>query len=119
MTQIENLMKHLGCTKEEAEDIIQADKAIDQGKPTSFDLPKEKEKEALKEAHKGKTIAYNFTKRERKPDVTKENFVQVLADFLNDKAENVNITNKNRQVAFDLDGDSYELTLVKKRKPKK
>ena len=33
--------------------------------------------------------------------------------------ENIEITNKERQIAFKIGEDMFELTLVQKRKPKK
>ena len=43
--KIENLMKRLECTEEEALDIIKNDEIIDKGGRTEFDLPIDKEKE--------------------------------------------------------------------------
>ena len=45
---IETVMEKLGCTREEAEDVLKWDKAIDKGEKTPFDRPEEKEKEAKK-----------------------------------------------------------------------
>ena len=45
-----------------------------------------------------------------------------LAKFLSDSSEfcpeNVEIVNKERQIAFRINEDAFELTLVQKRKPK-
>ena len=43
-TQIERIMRGLKCSREEAEQILADDKAIDRGERMSFDLDKEKEK---------------------------------------------------------------------------
>ena len=45
---IEKHIKLLGCTREEAIDIIETDKIIDKGGRTQYDLSKEQEKEAMK-----------------------------------------------------------------------
>lgn len=115
--QVAKLMKTLGCTREEAIDIIQADSDIDHGKRVSFDLSKEDEKKAKKYAncdtHKRvkKTV-------ERKPDEEKEAIVAEIAEFFDKKSgfptENVEIINKNRQIRFSIGENWYEITLVKK-----
>ena len=116
-TQVAKLIKTLGCTREEAIDIIQADSDIDHGKRVSFDLSKEDEKRAKKYAncdtHKRvkKTV-------ERKPDEEKEAIVAEIAEFFDKKSgfptENVEIINKNRQIRFSIGENWYEITLVKK-----
>ena len=64
--QIENLMRSLGCTVEEAKDIIETDKRIDKGEKL-FSLTPEQEKASKKARSVAKSpTAYNFTKRERK-----------------------------------------------------
>jgi hypothetical protein len=115
--QVAKLMKTLGCTREEAIDIIQADSDIDHGKRVSFDLSPEDEKRAKKYAncdtHKRvkKTV-------ERKPDEEKEAIVAEIAEFFDKKSgfstENVEIINKNRQIRFSIGENWYEITLVKK-----
>lgn len=115
--QVAKLMKTLGCTREEAIDIIQADSDIDHGKRVSFDLSVEDEKRAKKYAncdtHKRvkKTV-------ERKPDEEKEAIVAEIAEFFDKKSgfptENVEIINKNRQIRFSIGENWYEITLVKK-----
>ena len=88
---IETIMEKLGCTREEAEDVLKWDKAIDKGEKTPFDLPEEKEKEAkkmIKADRKKKTpTAYKFEKRERKANPTKGAIIAELAEFLKEKAK--------------------------------
>ena len=61
-------------------------------------------------------------KRSRKENPTKASIISELAKFLEHDSENacveVNITNKERQIAFKIGENAYELTLVQKRKPK-
>ena len=85
----------------------------------------EQQKVAQKYAHAGtrKTpTAYKFTKRERKPNATKAGIIDELSKFLTEKSdfstENVTILNKERQISFKIGDETYELTLVQKRKPK-
>ena len=120
-SQKEKLMRTLGCTEEEALDIIASDKAIDQGKRVAFDLDPEREKMAKKMANAGtkKPTVYKFdTKnKKRKENPTKGGIIQYLYECLADY-ENVAITNKERQIAFSANGNDYELTLVQKRAKK-
>lgn len=119
-------MDGLKCDRAEAEQVYEYDKAVDHDEKTEFDLPPDKLKIAQKQAHTGtrKTpTAYKFTKRERKPNATKGGLITELAKFLTESSEfsteNVEITNKERQIAFEIGGEKFELTLVQKRKPKK
>lgn len=126
--QIESMRK-LGFTDEEIEDVIKADDAIDHGEKVDFDLDPEKEKEAKKYIKSGtrKTpVNYQLDntggKRSRKENPTKNAIISEIAKFLEETSENacenVVITNKERQIAFTIGENSYELTLVQKRKPK-
>ena len=124
-SQKEKLMRVLDCTAEEAEDIIATDKMIDQGKRTPYDLDPETEKMAKKFANskeKKKPTVYNFQKRERKANPTKGGIIAELAKFLEENSEfateNVEITNKERMISFKIGDETFELTLVQKRKPK-
>lgn len=125
MTQKEKIMKNLGVSEVEAEEILMADKMIDRGERMAFDLDPQKEKLAKKMANTHTRTVYNFdTKnRKRKENPTKSGIIAELARFLAENSENacenVEITNKERQIAFKVGDNSYELTLVQKRKPKK
>lgn len=119
--QKEKLIRTLGCTEEEALDIIASDKAIDQGKRVEFDLDPEREKMAKKMANAGtkKPTVYKFDTKDkkRKENPTKAGIIQYLFECLTDY-DNVVIGNKERQITFSTGGENYELTLVQKRKPK-
>ena len=125
-TQKEKLMRVLKISEEEAIDIIKADKAIDAGKRTEFDLDPEKEKMAKKFAnakeHKKSINLEKGGKRPKKENATKAGIIAEITQFLMENAsfsaENVEITNKERQIAFKIGENAYELTLVQKRKPK-
>lgn len=122
--EITAMMEKLHCSKEEAEDVIKWDKAIDHGERTPFDLDPEKEKAAKKFANsttKKRPPNYSLEgakpRQTRKENPTKGGIIQYLYECLADY-ENVAITNKERQIAFSANGNDYELTLVQKRKPK-
>lgn len=120
-SQKERIMRSLGVSEAEAEEIIAFDKAIDRGERTEYDLDPDKEKEAKKMANVRNhrtTGVYNLNKRERKANPTKASIIAELCAFLTENSENVTITNKERQIAFRIGENDYELTLVQKRKPK-
>ena len=122
-------MRVLDVSAEEADEILKADKAIDRGERVPFDLSPEQEKMAKKFANvdtkkrKAPTV-YNLDARgkARKENPTKASIIAELAKFLTENSENacemVEITNKERQIAFKIGENAYELTLVQKRKPK-
>lgn len=122
---IERIMTGLKVSEAEAKEIYAYDCAIDQGQRTEYDLPADKAKIAQKFAHAGTRKAptvFKFGKKERKPNATKGGIIAELAEFLeknsNFSTEQVEITNKERQIAFRIGENDYELTLVQKRKKK-
>ena len=128
-TQKERIMRILDVSAEEADEILKADKAIDRGERVPFDLSPEQEKMAKKFANvdtkkRKKPTVYNLDARgkARKENPTKASIIAELAKFLTETSENacemVEITNKERQIAFKIGENAYELTLVQKRKPK-
>ena len=120
-TQVEKYMRLLKCTKEEAEEMIACDKAIDRGERVYFDLDPQAEKQAKKYANTGtRKTSGEKTERKRKENPTKATIISEIAQFLTENGyEMVNITNKERQIAFKVGENDYEFTLVQKRKPKK
>lgn len=56
----------------------------------------------------------------RKPDENKRTLIAWMFDelMLVEAAKNVTVTNAERMIAFEYEGENYELTLTKKRKPK-
>lgn len=120
-SQIERIMNGLKCSREEAEQILADDKAIDRGERMSFDLDKETEKQAKKYARTG-TRQTNGEKieRKRKENPTKASIIAEIANFLTENGyDSVEITNKERQIALKVGENAFELTLVQKRTPKK
>ena len=125
--KVSDIMRLLDCTEEEALDVIETDKIIEQGGRTKYDLPIEQEKEAMKfgavKDRKAKDKEGNMRGKVRAENPTKSGIISNLAEFLtemsNFECENVRITNKERQIAFKCGENDYELTLVQKRKPKK
>ena len=118
--QIAKLMHILGCSEEEAKQIIADDKAIDRGERMAFDLDPQAEKQAKKYANTGTRQTNGAkTERKRKENPTKATIISEIAQFLTENGyEMVEITNKERQIALKVGENAYEITLVQKRKPK-
>lgn len=58
-------------------------------------------------------------KREVKKDPTKVAFIHYLEEWLsNTNVENVHIVNEQKEVAFQINGEEYSLSLIKHRAPK-
>lgn len=120
-SQKEKLMRLLGCSEAEADDIIASDKAIDKGEKVAFDLTPEQQREVKKYRAVGtrKTDKTQPSERKRKENPTKATVIAEIAQFLTENGyESVEITNKERQIAFKVGENAYEFTLVQKRKPK-
>lgn len=127
--QILRIRQGLKCSREEAVEIFLADKAIDRGERMPFDLDPETEKMAKKfanvqERKKKAPTVYNFdtSTKKRKENPTKSGIIAEIAKFLQENSENacenVIITNAERQISFTIGENTYEFTLVQKRKPK-
>ena len=124
-SQKERIMQGLGVDETTAEQILACDKAIDRGERMEFDLSPELEKQAKKminvQEHK-KPFVPTFKKVERKENVTKSEIIAEIVAFLSENptlcAENVQILNKERQISFQKGENTFEITLVQKRKPK-
>jgi hypothetical protein len=124
--QIENLRK-LGLSEEEIADVLTSDKEIDKGAKL-FELTDEQKKVAKKMSNAGerkKPTTYkldNTANKRKKENPTKGGIIAELAQFLTENSafafENVEIVNKERQISMIFDGNTYELTLSQKRKPK-
>lgn len=122
-SQKEKLMRVLDLTEEEAEEVLAYDKAVDHNEKTEFDLTKEQQKVAksmtISKEHKTPTVK---TPKKREENTTKTGIIAKIAEFLAENAEIgaefVEITNKERQIAFKIGENTYEFTLVQKRKLK-
>lgn len=118
--RLETIMRNLKCSRAEAEQILADDKAIDRGERMDFDLSPEAEKQAKKYANTGTRQANGQkTERKRKENPTKATVIAEIAQFLTENGyEMVEILNKERQIGFKVGENTYELTLVQKRRAK-
>lgn len=119
----------LGLSREEAEAMFAHDKLVDKGQIMEWDLPPEEHKKAMKYANSDEKkrkapTAYKFdtSTKKRKENPTKAGIIAEIAKFLTEMSdfalEKMEITNKERMIAFQIGENSFELTLVQKRKPK-
>lgn len=128
MSQIEALMK-LGMTEAEAREVLEADKVIEKGKEKlDFDLSPEQEQEAKKMRQadrEKKPFIPDLKKRERKPNEDKRFLIAAIEWMLttdveqsgdNVCADDVVITNPERQVDFTYRGTRYRIVLSAPRK---
>lgn len=122
--QIAKMMKNLGCTEEEAKQLLADDAAIDSGKKL-FELTDEQKKASKQARATGtkKRTAYKFDKRERKPNEVKRwiiERVKILCEGweLNGDALDVKVVNIERAIDFQIDGRNFTLTLTEHRPPK-
>lgn len=120
--QIDKLMTLLECTEEQAKDIIEYDKAVDRMKTTAeinSDLTEEQKaiSKKYRQADRKPTV-YDFSKRERKADNTKRGLIELVAETLKEQevCENVEITNKERQIDFEWGGRKLRIVLSAPRK---
>ena len=124
-TQKERIMRVCGVSAKEADEILKTDKEIDKGIKQPFDLSEDAEKVAKSFARctdRKKPIILDNKPRERKANPTKGGIIAEIAQFLTEKSafavENLEITNKERQITFKISENNYEITLIQKRKPK-
>ena len=116
--KIAKLMKLLDCTREEAISVIEDDKRIDKGEKL-FELTAEQKKVAKQSCATGtkKRTVYKFdSAKSKKKDTEKEEIVQKFFEFAQNFTENCEIVNANREISFELGGNSYSLVLSKHRK---
>lgn len=113
--EIQKAMKVLGLTEQEAREMLEADRKIDKGEKL-YELSPEQEKASKKARSTGtkKPTVYNFdtTKKKRKECPDKQHLVNLLAESLADECQNIEITNKERELTFQFNGTGYRLTLA-------
>lgn len=125
--KIKNLMETLEVTREEAMEII------------AFDNEEFEIEEVQEMTEKAKKIQKTETKRGRKPKAestgmagvtqqkrakkenpTKQTIIEQLFKAIQEleNVQNAECTNKEKTIMFELDGNTFEIDLKQKRKPK-
>ena len=107
--QIDRLMQTLNITEEEARQMIADDEAIDHGADL-FPLTPEQEK-ASKKARSTGTRAYTFTKRERKPDLDKQELIERLWVEIFKLDCYAKVENPERQIDFTYHDRKFRIVL--------
>ena len=121
---VERLMKNGRYSLAEAREIAIDDWRIDHGDRCEWEPTVEEEK-AMRKATKvvgERKKSAAPVKRERKEDEVKQALINLLAAALGDgdlDIADIEITNKERMIAFTVGDDSFEVMLTKKRKAKK
>ena len=111
--KIENLINVLGCSREEAIDIIESDKRIDKGEKL-FELTAEQEK-ASKQARQAdrKPTVYKLDntegKRSKKADNDKSEIMRKLLDCFDEY--NPQIINAEREFTFTYNERKFKIVL--------
>lgn len=125
--QIEN-MKKMGLSDKEIQELLEYDKRVEHGED-DYKLTPEQEKvskEARKTGTRKAPTVYKLDntggKRSKKENPAKKEIIAEIFKFLNENADfevkNSEIINPERMIAFKSGLESYEITLICKRKPK-
>ena len=118
--EIFHLMNKLGCTRQEAIDIIRTDKQINKMTvaEATADLSKE-QKQAIKTATITHTKERKPVKRERKIDAIKKRFINGIRIYLEGCGAKVEPLKNETDLHFNFENEHYSLKLTKHRPPKK
>lgn len=119
--QVVHLMKTLGCTEEEAIQIIKDDEAIEKGEKL-FEQTAEQKKATKQMASAGGSKHKEKAKRERKVDEDKATLIKAIDEGLRKVGVPFiggNLAPQNTaELSFEFNGNSYTVKLIKHRKPK-
>lgn len=117
--EIEKSMKMLDISKEEAVQLWLEDNDYCENEEVEALTKKAKDNHAVQHSAKS-TKPRSSTKRERKPDLEKEEIIHKLAEFLTkENFESVKITNKSKLIEFKIGENHYKLDLIRQRVQKK
>jgi hypothetical protein len=115
---VANIMTSLAVTEEEAKNIIATDKLIDQGAdPFPLTAEQKEVEKQMRQADRKKETAPR--QHERKADADKKYLIEAIEEMLSCsdvQAEDVTITNPERQIAFTFKDKKYRIVLSAPRK---
>lgn len=109
--QIARIMASLGVDRAQAEEIYQADKAIDRGEPMSFDLDPEQAKNVRKYTQVARPVMVESKPRPRKADEDKREIIDAIDEALCSLVDDVTVTNPERQIDFEYNGRKFRVVL--------
>ena len=117
--ELEKSMKLLDISKDEAIQMWLEDNDYCENEEIEILTAKAKENKAVQHGAVNVNKSKTATKRERKPDVEKEEIISKLAEFLETIGTSVKITNKSKLIEFEIGQNHYKVDLIKQRPPKK
>lgn len=121
-SDIKRSVEKLGITQEEAIQVWLEDEGYLENEEQEALEQKAKKNRITATIHQAKAEApkqKTQKERVRKDDPTKELIIAETAKFLENYAENIQITNVGKLISFKIGEDDYEFNLIRKRKPKK
>ena len=117
--ELEKNMKLLDISKDEAIQMWLEDNDYCENEEVEILTAKAKENKAVQHGAVNVNKSRTATKRERKPDIEKEEIISKLAEFLETIGTSVKITNKSKLIEFEIGENHYKVDLIKQRPPKK
>lgn len=115
---IENYMKTLELTKEEAIQMYLEDEEIEINEEQEALTKKAKENHVTAHLGARKNVENKKTERVRKENPTKEMIIKEVAKILPQFAQNVKIENVGKIITFSIGEDEFKIDLTQKRKKK-
>lgn len=119
--RIEAIMALCDCSYAEAEFAILEDESIEQGKRLDWELSVEEERE-LRKANKISVERKSSSKRQpaqRIPNLTKRDIIEKIKDALISTYPNITISNPEKTIEIEVEGEKYSIDLRKHRLPSK
>lgn len=117
--ELEKSMEILEISQDEAIQLWLEDNDFCENAEAEALTKKAKENHAVQHGAVNPNKSKSTTKRERKPDLEKEEIIHKLAEFLESGGVSVKITNKSKIIEFEIGENHYKLDLIKQRPPKK
>ena len=112
MTEIENIMQSLGCSAEEAKQVMLDDERIDKGEKLFEQTAEQKANSKKYRQGDRKPTVYKLDKRERKADADKRHLIALLNASIEEIADNEpKVTNIERQIDFEFRGRKFRVVL--------
>lgn len=113
MEQIEKIMRSLGCSREDAEDVLRCDAEIDKGGKL-FELDPDQKKAEKKMRSVGVKTVNPYGKqtiRQRPQDTDKRFLIETLELALSPFTTDTAITNPEREIAFTYGDRKFKIVL--------
>lgn len=117
--EIEKSVKVLQISKDEAIQLWLEDNNFCENEEVEQLTKKAKENKAVQHGAVNASKKRVSAKRERKPDIEKEEIIEKLTNFLMSIGIDANIINKSKIIQFNIGTNHYKLDLIKQRQPKK